>query len=141
MPRQTPKKTTVCHAKTNTKSNHSVSFQTKHQRKPMPGQIPNKLVVCHLQTNTKGRVSCSADRLGIQVAMCTPEELFLGRCMYVCMVTVRLSSSGMVVMCPVLAMYEATICLLVLLDRFNFGGGVSPGKSQTDDWAFVSGSN
>ena len=39
------------------------------------------------------------------------------------------------------AMYEATICLLVLLDRLNFRGGLSPGKGQTDDWAFVSGSN
>ena len=55
-------------------------------------------------------------------------------------VTVRLSSSGVVVMCPILAMYEATISLLVLLDRLNFGGWVSPGKSQTNDWAFVSGS-
>ena len=44
-------------------------------------------------------------------------------------------------LCPVLAMYEATICLLVLLYRLNFRGGVSPGKSQTDDLAFVSGSN
>ena len=43
------------------------------------------------------------------------------------------SSSGMVVMCPVLAMYEAIICFLVLLDRLNFRGGVSPGQSQTDD--------
>ena len=47
----------------------------------------------------------------------------------------------MVVMCPVLAMHEATVCLLVLLDRLDFRGGVSPGKSQTDDWAIVSGSN
>ena len=42
----------------------------------------------------------------------------------------RLSSSGMVVMCPVLAMYEASICLLVLLDRLNFRGGVPPGKAR-----------
>ena len=45
-----------------------------------------------------------------------------------------------IVMCPVLSMYEATICLLVLLERLNFRGGVSPRKSQID-WAFVSGSN
>ena len=50
-------------------------------------------------------------------------------------------SSGMVVKCLVLAIYKATICFLVLLDRLNFRGGVSPGKSQTNDWAFVSGSN
>ena len=40
-----------------------------------------------------------------------------------------------------LAMYEATICLLVPLDRLNFKCWVSPGKSQTNNWAFVSGSN
>ena len=45
-------------------------------------------------------------------------------------IKVRLSSSEMVVMCPVLAMYEATICLLVLPDRLNFRGVVSPGKNQ-----------
>ena len=27
----------------------------------------------------------------------------------------------------------ATICLQVLLGRLNFRGGMSPGKSQTDD--------
>ena len=52
-------------------------------------------------------------------------------CTYQSAVTVRLSSSGMVVICPVWAMYEATICLLALLDGLNFRGGVSPGKSQT----------
>ena len=60
---------------------------------------------------------------------------------YQSVVTVSLSSSGMVVMCLFLQCTRQTKCLLVLLDRLNFRGGVSPGKSQTNDWAFVSGSN
>ncbi len=55
--------------------------------------------------------------------------------------TVRLSSSSTVAVWPDLLKKVVTILFAVLRLRLNFTGTCSKGNSQTDDWAFVSGSN